>query len=402
MTGSCQNALLELLKAALFGKTPAFPERTDWEEVCREAGIQAVAPLCAPFAPEEAKALFAPLALQNQAHFMRILYEQRRLVDLFRENGISLVILKGTAAAAYYPAPARRTAGDIDCLVKPEEYDRAKKLLSDNGCSFIGEYYRHAEYETGTVLLELHRQYSFSDADVEGLLEGALDRAVTMEVNGQAFPAFPPPENGLILLDHMRHHFVSSGLGLRHLADWALFVAREMTPAFWEGSFKPLAEKAGLVTFAQVLTRAAVAYLGLPDEYPWCRDADEGLVRDVMERFFAEGNFGAKTDEESRNTQEAAMALRKKGFFRGLQSAGRKNWKASQKYAALRPFAWLYQLFRYLGKALAALLTGKNPLAKVRTGTARANLYRRLGIRSAPDEADERETETGSDEGKDV
>ena len=37
--------------------------------------------------------------------------------QLFENNNIPLVILKGTAAAMYYPKPQLRTMGDIDFLV---------------------------------------------------------------------------------------------------------------------------------------------------------------------------------------------------------------------------------------------------------------------------------------------
>lgn len=378
---ACQTALLSLVKAALFGGEAPLPEETDWEAVLSEAKSQAVASLVAPVVPGEARARFANSVLQNKAHLMQILYEQKRLLDLFREKRIPAVVLKGTAAAVYYPVPAHRTAGDIDLLVKPVDFDRAKDALAENGCAFLDEYYRHAEFDSGSVIVELHRQYSFADADVEDLLTPAFDRAVTMAVYGFPFRAFPAPENGLILLDHMRHHFVDCGLGLRHLADWALFVNREMTPELWENAFLPLAEKAELLTFARVLTRAAVLYLGLPDEYPWCREAGDDVAAAVMDRFFAEGNFGAKTEKSARDTQEAALALRKQGFFRGLQSAGLVNWKATQKHAFLRPFAWVYQLFRYIRKGFAALFSGKKLTAALNAGRERADLYSKLGIK---------------------
>ena len=48
-----QQALLELLKASLFGIEPQFPEGVDWDTVLQEAKDQTVVALADPAVPEE-------------------------------------------------------------------------------------------------------------------------------------------------------------------------------------------------------------------------------------------------------------------------------------------------------------------------------------------------------------
>lgn len=117
-----QQALLELLKASLFGAEPHFPEGVDWDTVLQEAKDQTVIALAAPAVTEEAEKWRIPVA-RNKLRFFQILDEQTYLVNLFQEADIPMVILKGCAAAMYYPEPLQRTMGDIDFIVPPEYVD---------------------------------------------------------------------------------------------------------------------------------------------------------------------------------------------------------------------------------------------------------------------------------------
>ena len=131
-----QTALLELIKSALFGAEPHFPEDTDWNAVLQEATAQTVVALVSKAVPEPAAEEWKEPAAQSTAHYMRALFEQTNLIKLFTDHGISLVILKGAAAAMYYPKPQQRTMGDIDFLVPEKNFETAKTLLSENGYVF--------------------------------------------------------------------------------------------------------------------------------------------------------------------------------------------------------------------------------------------------------------------------
>ena len=61
-----------------------------------------------------------------------MLKAQDEMLRLLRESGIPAAILKGCAAAIYYPRPELRAMGDIDFLVRESDYKRAEQLLSQN------------------------------------------------------------------------------------------------------------------------------------------------------------------------------------------------------------------------------------------------------------------------------
>ena len=51
----------------------------------------------------------------------------------------------------------------------------------------------------------------------------------------------------------------------------------------------------------------------------------------------------------------ANVILKNKNFFaflKSLQGLGLEHWEKAEKYPVLRPFAWMYQIRRYVKKAL--------------------------------------------------
>ena len=111
MITKAQEALLEAIKAALFDTEPNYPDGVDWDEVIREAKAQTVLGLISPVIPVQNESLMEAVESQKVA-YMRILYEQDKLVKLLDEHQIPCVILKGCAAAVYYSKPYLRARAE--------------------------------------------------------------------------------------------------------------------------------------------------------------------------------------------------------------------------------------------------------------------------------------------------
>ena len=374
-------ALCELIKSTLFGLPVAFDEDVDWNAVLQEAQAQTVVSLVAGAVPKEFAAGWTIAADQSRAHFMRALYEQTKLAGLLREAGIQFVIIKGTAAAVYYPIPFNRTMGDIDILVADDSFDAAFALLQENGYECKPDYGdgRDFPFAKGGVILELHRKYSDEGHDMEPVLQAGIRSAETLALYGNAFPALPKAENGLVLLDHIRHHLFG-GLGIRQILDFMMFINSEPDEKKFETEILPLFEQAGLGTLAKVITKTCKRYLGLPVSAAWCETADDATCTQLLETVFSSGNFGRKDPYEYRPMESFTMSVKQHGFFRTLQRAGVANCKAFQKHKILRPFAWLYQLFRYIGRGIAALFRKEKLTDDISAGKEKADFFKRLGI----------------------
>ena len=374
-------ALCQLIKASLFHLPASFGDDLDWNAVLKEAQAQTIVSLVVPAVPEEQAQAWQIPVYQSKAHFMRALYEQTKLVELLSGANIPFVILKGTAAAVYYPDPSARTMGDIDFLVPEEFFDAAFSLLKQNEYQFEEDYGDGRDYtfSKDKVLFELHRKYSDEGRNIEPCLQNGIRNAEMLTVYSNAFPALPKAENGLVLLDHIRHHLLG-GLGLRQILDFMMFICSEPDETRFASEYLPLYEQAGLGTLAKVIAKMCKQYFGMPAKAAWCEAADDKTCAELLETVFTSGNFCRKTPYEYRPMENFTMEVKKNGFFKTLQRAGVANCKAFQKHKWLRPFAWLYQLFRYLGRGIAALFRKEKLAQDISSGKEKADFYKRLGI----------------------
>lgn len=122
---------------------------------------------------------------QGIAYYMRLLHEQDKLLKLLEANNISCVILKGCTAAMYYPKPYLRSMGDVDFLVRQDQFDDAIGLMESNGYVCIegkGEDGRlkkgdrHLGYSKNGIEFELHHHFSSAGFDIDDILEKAIDK----------------------------------------------------------------------------------------------------------------------------------------------------------------------------------------------------------------------------------
>lgn len=313
--------------------------------------------------------------------FFQILDEQTNLVKLFQKSGIPLVILKGCAAAMYYPEPLQRTMGDIDFIVPPKCFEEARRLMTNNGYEFDHDEGddREYSYRKGDIILELHHHYSDEGWNIDPLILEGLEHPTMSELYGKVFPALPAEINGLVLLDHIRHH-IRWGLGIRQIIDWMVFLHAFSGDDAWKNRFEPLVREAGLEKLAATVTKMCRIWFGFPDEITWCDYVDDDLVQELLELVFQFGNFGHKTLNDERPVEAATINIRRKGLFRYLQTVGEINWKACQKHKSLRPFAWLYQIFYYAVKGFSALFRGKKIMKDYGSGKRRSDFLKNVGI----------------------
>ena len=370
-----QKCLLELIKASLFGKTPEIPEDANWEKIFEAAKSQCIVPLLASCVPSEYKDKWNTIVYQNKAHYMQMIYEQNALVKLLNDNGIPFVILKGTAASAYYPNPTLRTFGDIDVYISKENLESARRILDSNAYQFIKVDKSEYAYRKNGIDIELHIKITgIYYNDVEHIILEGLNNSVEYKVANNTCPGLPSYANGISLLGHIMHHLKTYGIGLRQIIDWMMYVHSELDNSAWENHFRKIANEAGLEKLAVTVTYMCRKWLGLSDEISWCNTADDEVADKLLIRILSDGNFGCERVPYENIRKE----IKKEGLFRFLQHTGLTNWSLAQKHAIFRPFAWLYQVFKYAGLGLARLFAGKKVFRNDKQNLQLEELWRRL------------------------
>ena len=370
-----QIYLLELIKASLFGKNPEIPEDANWEKIFEFAKSQCIVPLLAPSVPTVYREKWNAIAYQSKAHYMQMIYEQNALVKLLKDNGIPFAILKGTAASVYYPNPTLRSFGDIDVYICKENIEFARRILDINAYQFIKIDKSEYAYKKNGIDIELHIKISGTYYnDVEHIILEGLNNSVEYRIANTSFPGLPAYANGISLLGHIMHHLKTYGIGFRQIVDWMMFVHNELDDSAWENHFRKIASEAGLEKLAVTVTYMCRKWLGLPDDITWCNTADEEVADKLLIRILSDGNFGCDRVPYENIRKE----IKKEGLFRFLQHTGLANWSLAQKCVIFRPFAWLYQVFKYAGLGLARLFTGKKVFRNDKQNLQLEELWRRL------------------------
>lgn len=370
-----QTCLLELIKASLFGIAPEIPEDANWEKIFEAAKVQCIVPLLASCVPVDYREKWNVITYQSKAHFMQMIYEQNALVKLLKDNTIPFVILKGTAAAIYYPNPFWRSFGDIDLYVSCNHLESVIELFKDGRFVFLSNDDRHFEFERNGIDVELHSKFSCEYyKDIDYIVLNGINNAVEYKIGDSSFCGLPAYENGLVLLGHIMQHLKGSGIGLRQIIDWMMFVYKELDDYAWDSHFRELAAEAGLEKLAISVTYMCKKWLGLPNDINWCNTADVGLADQLLIRILDDGNFGM----DRAPFELVKKSMKDEGVFNYLQLAGLENWGLAQKFIIFRPFAWIYQLCRYICMGISNYFNGKKNFMKDRHRVSLDELWREL------------------------
>lgn len=393
-----EQVLLDLLGNNLFSAGKSFEGiSSDWRFVWYESYMQGVSLTAFADFPAELtessdfsvirKKLQERISdnlLVNKSHF--------KIHKVLTDSGIPYVILKGLASALYYPDFLLRSMGDVDFLVSEADLERTCKVLEENGFNPSDKSHGdHLVYTDDVCRYELHTQPAGMPKGeagelVETYLADILDKA---EKKSTLFGQIVVPSafhHGLIILLHTCHHLTSSGIGLRHLCDWAVFVnslAEDEFCNLFEDKFK----KIGLWNFACVLTKVCEKYLSCPPK-KWVGEVNDALVDGLAQDIFKGGNLGQKSDDRSHE----AMILPKYGDKNHKEKSNSKrliayvnqsvknNWRSAEKNKILLPVGWIYFGGRYVFRSLKGERPKINVNSFINEAKQRAEMFNQLKL----------------------
>lgn len=372
------NQVLNLVKASIWG-SKAAPDIQVSETVFNEMKAHSIAALPAYILStmelsDELREKWKNYILQTISFNCNYMHEQEKI-----PLSIPYAVLKGSAAAQYYPHPLLRAMGDIDLITSRDTFLYACEELIQNGYSEVtsfneNEYGRHRTFIKNGITLEMHSFFALlNDKDKSKY----LDDLIISNINESH--VLPDLVNGLVLLEHINQH-LERGLGLRQIIDWMMFVHKHLPDEKWD-DFQKLVGNTGLKTLAITVTKMCEMYLGLLPR-KWSSNADESLSSELLNYLMESGNFGIKLKQNDDIELNVFLSARTpKVAFRLLKERGLANWKAAQKHNYLRRFAWLYQLWRYFYKGFCR----KYGRSKVKRNYYRAKkrneLFDALGIK---------------------
>ena len=225
------------------------------------------------------------------------------LANLWAESGIQTIVMKGLAIGTYYPNPAHRECGDLDCFLTTgvvpicsDGYELGNQLCEQIGAKVERDYYKNSHIKYRGLMVENHCFF----LPVRGRREmKALERhlrEIALRGKRGVVPEtkliVPSPDfNALFLTMHALNHFLSEGIKLRHILDWALLLKAEQNNVNWE-EFYSWTDKMHMTRFADALTAISVEHLGLQITNPAIHTSSpyaDRILRDTISN--SEGLF---------------------------------------------------------------------------------------------------------------
>ncbi len=281
------STIHSVLRSALFGgeiDTEVFQNLSteEWQQLFRmsaQQGVVAIVYDVVSNLPQEAqppRGIKIQWALSTEAIENRHELQRKTsvlLAELWGEQGIQTIVMKGLAVGTYYPKPQHRECGDLDCfLVKDgsttsDGYEVANQICEQIGAKVSRDYYKDATIKYRGLLVENHRFYlpirgGRKVKELERHLEKVALRGKTSFVPDTKLIVPSPDFNALFLTMHGLNHFLSEGIKLRHILDWALLLKAEQNNINWT-EFYQWADKMHLTRFADALTAISVEHFGL-------------------------------------------------------------------------------------------------------------------------------------------
>jgi len=303
--------------------------------------------------------------ISNSQTCLHLFGELRKLLRFLGQNGLTAVAFKGPVlSAAAYGAIALRQAGDLDILIEPGAFSRAKELLGSAGyrlhpplteSQLASQLNSHCEIEfrsAGLSVVDLHWGLSPKSFHFGLDAEGVIERSKTICIQGTSLLTFSNEDSILYLCFHGSKHYWSRLEWISSLAefiranpaiDWSIVIARAN-------------ESRGrhMLTLGLILARE-VGDVDVPDSVSSSHEEFDSLRKyaaEIQRGLFARepGPLGSlemfRCNLRIMDRKRDAIT----SFLRSIFVPTISDWEALTLPAALSPLYYLFRPLRLLKK----------------------------------------------------
>ena len=206
----------------------------------------------------------------------------RELYDLFDRERFSYMPVKGLLLRELYPAREMRLMGDLDILIKLDEYPRIRELLLERGYIEKLESDHELIWHKNGVMIELHKRLipsynkDYYAVFGDGWQLGKICTGTRYSMTNE--------DQMVYQLVHFAKHYRDGGIGLRHMVD--LYLLRRSKPGLDEAEIAKALEELQLLDFYQnIFHTLDVWFAGKPSD---------GISELITKTVFGAGLFGSR------------------------------------------------------------------------------------------------------------
>ncbi|NOW02664.1 nucleotidyltransferase domain-containing protein [Clostridium beijerinckii] len=180
------------------------------------------------------------------------------IIDDLKKHGIEIIVLKGIVLREFYTRPEFRTMGDIDILIKRDDYDKVKSYLISIGyeCIDEGKNEVHQGFTSkGRLEIEVHWNLinnKYFHGNIEEFENNLWNNSIEIDINGVKTRMLSFNDFFFHMCLHMAVHAKFSGFGLRQLYDLSVFIINRYNELDWDYLIKK-SEQYKILKFTQGL-----------------------------------------------------------------------------------------------------------------------------------------------------
>ncbi len=316
MMDTTKDLFFTLLRSGLTGEAVAVEEPFPFEELVREATRHGVENLLFhglraagyTIKDPQMKALFHTVG-ENIFINENQVATALAVCEAFEQNGIHYMPLKGLPIRELYPSAEMRTMGDVDILIKTEQYPAICDVLTSLGFTPVLEsVYELVWQKSDTLYLELHKSL-FPTYDVDFHKEFGDGWAKAIVQGESCRYALSPEDTFVYLFTHFAKHYLDGGIGVRHLAD--LWVYLRANPSLDAADVNEKLDRLHLRAFCDNVKKTLSVWMGEEEETP--------ATAQILQTVWTAGVYGTPEEHQiagaERNTVTTTGDMKRRHFL---------------------------------------------------------------------------------------
>lgn len=346
-----QIGVIALVKSALTGEKAEVPENFDWDNALNTAKKHQIIPMLyygvqySGITPPAEIMQFSELAtFKNISVSQNQLYALEQIYKAFDENEIDYMPLKGSVLKFVYPKPELRPMGDADILIRQEQYEKVRPVMTALGFFEILESDHELIWDKKGVLhVELHKRLipSYNKDYYEYYGDGW--RFAEHKENCRY--DMRDEDNYIYLFTHYAKHYRDGGIGIRHMTDLYVFAAAHSELNY--GYIEKELEKLQLLEFYKNTKHTLDVWFG--------GETPDNMSDFITAKIFSSGSYGThdahllsaalKTSGSESTEAEIEKTLILNRMFPPYKSM-LSRYKCLKKYPALLPLMWVVRFLQ--------------------------------------------------------
>ncbi len=346
-----QTGITALVKSAVTGGKAVVPEKFDWADALNTARRHQVMPMLY-YGVQYSNIIPPPEIMQkleletykNVAVSQNQLYALEQMYKAFDENEIDYMPLKGSVLKFVYPKPELRPMGDADILIRQEQYEKIRPVMTALGFSEILESDHEIVWDKKGILhVELHKRLipSYNKDYYEYYGDGWR----FAEHKEKCRYDMRDEDNYIYLFTHYAKHYRDGGIGIRHMTD--LYVFSSARPELDYGYITKEFEKLQLLEFFKNTKHTLDVWFG--------GETPDNMSDFITAKIFGSGSYGTynahllsaalKTSGPKSNKAEIKKTLILNRMFPPYKSM-LSRYKCLEKHPALLPLMWFVRFLQ--------------------------------------------------------